>query len=90
MANFAGNYGWPFVAAANYTGIVKNAQGGVIQFLPTVSGTMTLYDAQVGTGTAFLTAFPVTAGQPVVLAAAFANGLFATLAGGAAGTFIMS
>lgn len=90
MANFAGNYGWPFVAAAG-NNQVKNAQGGVIAFLPvsSSSGTIDLYDGTSTADSHILAAFPVTAGQPVIIALAFSKGLFAVLTN-CAGTFSMS
>lgn len=62
-----------------------NCGAGIAGFLPTVSGTLTVTDAD---GTVLVNAVPVTAGIYVKIPLGFrsASGGSVTLAGGAAGT----
>ena len=82
------DYGVPLYLSGS--GVVKNSQGSVKRFLPCTSssGTIALYDnATTNSGTNFLPTFPVTAGTPVEIGAAFTNGCYAVLAN-CTGTFV--
>ncbi len=87
--------GIPQVLGANSATVVKgnsntNANGVAISFIPSVTGTIALYDsatAQTSTGN-ILAATAVTAGVALNLGLLFFNGLYVVLAGGAAGTIV--
>jgi hypothetical protein len=69
------------------SGQVKSGAGTLGGFLCTTTGTVTLYDGTDATGTAMVSSFPVTAGVFHPAPFSFGTGLYATLGGGAAGTF---
>lgn len=82
----AGDFGTP--VRLDTSGVVLGRQGLLIGFLCVNSGTLTLYDhASSASGTPFLNAFPVTAGQFVPIAVSLQNGCYATLIT-ATGTFV--
>jgi len=78
----------PQVIGVNSTVLVKNDQGLAGGFLPTVSGTITVYDNTSGTSNPVLSGFAVTAGVPAVFGILCVKGINVTTAGGAAGTFL--
>lgn len=86
MANLAGNFGDTTVLSSS--GVVYGAPCAVIGFLPSASGTISLFDnATTNSGTNRFHTTAVTAGQFVVIAAQFTLGCYCVIAGGAAGTF---
>lgn len=83
------SYG-PRPMATNSTGVIVGSQGGAVGgFLCTADGTVTLAYGATGTGDTVVNAVPVTAGVFLPMPFVIPPGvfLFATLAGGAAGTF---
>lgn len=76
----------PVAMGANTSYVVGGAKIG--GFLPTVSGTLTVTDAD---GSTLLNAYPITAGTAVPLGMWFntSEGGTVTLAGGAAGTLLV-
>lgn len=83
------SYG-PRPMAANAAGVIVGSNGGAIGgFLCVVSGTVTLNFGSDNTGTTFVDAVPVTAGVflPMPFEIPPGSYAYATLAGGAKGTF---
>lgn len=80
----------PIPFAADADGLIIGSQGGALGgFLCTASGTVTLSYGQSGGGAAIVNQVPVSAGVFLPMPFEIPPGvfLFATLAGGAAGTF---
>lgn len=79
---------------ANSTTQVKKTGGNAGAFIPSVTGTLALYDNAAGNTTVnganpqIMAATTVTAGVALEIGAKFINGLVAVLAGGAAGTIL--